>query len=160
MTFVSIFEIRYTLISITQTTRFFNYHAVVIINNMFKHILHFSWNFHYYFHQIVVLIIYCSFTTNYVFHLTDAAPAFNTTITISENPTDYYQYAILQLICLLVFLWFGPGSWKEAAVEIYIERRLVSYLKLYKIKRIQANWVFRCIRLYVCFIYHLKLTAT
>lgn len=136
-TLVSIFEIRYTRIGVNQT-RFFNYHAVIIINKRYVQ----SYDSVDIFIEI---IIYCPFTTNYVFQLTDAEPAFNTTITISENPSDYYQYAILRLICLLVFLWFGLGSVKDSAGEIYIRRRLVSYLKLYKKKK-------TCVRLCVFYL--------
>lgn len=104
-TLVSIFEIRYTFIGVNQTTRFLNYHAVVIINKRYIQSYVSVDIFISIFIEIIVLIVYCPFTTNYVFQLTDAEPAFNTTtITISENPSDYYQYAILRLICLLVFL--------------------------------------------------------
>lgn len=145
---ILIFEIRYTRIGVKQITRFLNYHAVIIIKKRYVQ----SYDSVDIFIEIIVLIVYCPFITNYVFQLTDAESAFNTTITISENPSDYYQYAILRLICLLVFLWFDLGSGKESAGEIYIRRRRVNDLKLYKKKKKRA---YVC----VCFIYHLKLTA-
>lgn len=93
---VSIFEIRYTLIGVKQIMRFLNYHAIVIINKQYVQ----SYVSVDIFIEIIVLIVYCLFTTNYVFQLTD------------WTGIQYYDYDFGESVRLL--------SIRNSAIDMFI----------------------------------------